>query len=111
SPGAFQSSWTVPAFTLHRLPPGVDLKPAALVEPLAVACHDVRRGSLAPGDRVVVIGGGPIGLLIALVARAGDADVLLSEPNELRRGLAQELGLATADPAREQLPGNADLVF
>ena len=49
TPGAFQSSWTVPAFTLHRLPPTVDLRLAALVEPLAVACHDVRRGEVVPG--------------------------------------------------------------
>ena len=44
TPGSFQSSWTVPAFTLHRLPSNVDLRLAAFVEPLAVACHDVRLG-------------------------------------------------------------------
>ena len=54
TPGAFQSSWTVPAFTLHRLPPEVDLRLAALVEPLAVACHDVRRGSVVPGESALV---------------------------------------------------------
>src|SRR3954449_9701131 len=69
TPGAFKSSWTVPAFTLHRLPATVGLREAALVEPLAVACHDVRRGEVAAGESVVVIGGGPIGLLIGLVAR------------------------------------------
>ncbi len=69
TPGAFQASWTVPAFTLHRLPDDVDLKIAALTEPLAVACHDVRRAELRPGETAVVIGGGPIGLLVALVAR------------------------------------------
>ena len=61
TPGAFQGSWTVPAFTLHRLPSGVDLKIAALTEPLAVACHDVRRAELRPDETAVVIGGGPIG--------------------------------------------------
>jgi (R,R)-butanediol dehydrogenase / meso-butanediol dehydrogenase / diacetyl reductase len=50
TPGAFQSSWTVPAFTIHRFPPDTDLKLAALTEPLAVACHDVRRA------RVEVLG-------------------------------------------------------
>ena len=61
APGALQASWTVPAFTLHALPAGLDLRLAALAEPLAVACHDVRRGEVAAGETAVVIGGGPIG--------------------------------------------------
>lgn len=99
TPGAFQSSWTVPAFTLHRLPPTVDLRLAALVEPLAVACHDARRGEVAPDESVVVIGGGPIGLLVGLVARSEGADVTLSEVSSFRRGLASELGLYVIDPS------------
>ena len=59
APGALQDSWTVPAFTLHALPAGLDLRLAALAEPLAVACHDVRRGEVAAGQTAVVIGGGP----------------------------------------------------
>ncbi|MGZ4152411.1 MAG: zinc-dependent alcohol dehydrogenase [Actinomycetota bacterium] len=98
APGALQASWTVPAFTLHRLPPGVDLRLGALAEPLAVACHDVRRGEVAPGETAVVIGGGPIGLLIALVARARRARVLVVEPDAGRRALAQELGLDAFAP-------------
>ena len=90
SPGAFQQSWTVPAFTIHKLPPGLDLRLAALAEPLAVACHDTRRGEVAAGESVVVIGGGPIGLLIGLVARSLGADVVLSEVNASRRSLADE---------------------
>ena len=92
SPGAFQQSWTVPAFTIHKLPPGLDLRLAALAEPLAVACHDTRRGEVAAGESVVVIGGGPIGLLISLVARSLGADVVLSEVNASRRSLADEPG-------------------
>lgn len=120
SPGAFQNSWTVPAFTVHRLPPAVDLKLAALTEPLAVACHDVRRARLAPGETVVVVGGGPIGIMISLVARARDARVIVSEVNDVRRGFAQGLGLEAVDPGRvdlaevvEDLTGGAgaDVVF
>jgi (R,R)-butanediol dehydrogenase / meso-butanediol dehydrogenase / diacetyl reductase len=99
TPGAFQSSWTVPAFTLHRLPAGVDLRLAALTEPLAVACHDVRRAELAPGQTAVVLGGGPIGLLVALVARHTDARVLVSEVNESRAALARSLELDVTTPA------------
>ncbi len=98
APGALQASWTVPAFTLHRLPTSVDLRLGALAEPLAVACHDVRRGEVAAGETAVVIGGGPIGLLIALVARAREARVLVVEPDAGRRALAEELGLAAFAP-------------
>lgn len=97
TPGAFQASWTVPAFTLHRLPPAVDLKIAALTEPLAVACHDVRRAELRPDETAVVIGGGPIGMLVALVASQRGARVVVSEVNHARLALASELGLEAVD--------------
>jgi (R,R)-butanediol dehydrogenase/meso-butanediol dehydrogenase/diacetyl reductase len=118
--GAFQSSWTVPAFTLHRLPASVELRRAALVEPLAVACHDVRRGEVAGGESVVVIGGGPIGLLVGLVARARGGAVTVSEVSPFRRELAAELGLDVVDPTAVDLPAailertdgaGADVVF
>ena len=120
TPGAFQASWTVPAFTLHRLPPRVDLAIAALTEPLAVACHDVRRALLRPGELAVVIGGGPIGLLVALVAAHAGARVVVSEVNPARRSLAGELGLDVVDPEsvdlHEHVAGltdgaGADVVF
>jgi 2-desacetyl-2-hydroxyethyl bacteriochlorophyllide A dehydrogenase len=103
TPGAFQRSWTVPAFTLHPLPATLDLRLGALVEPLAVACHDVRLGNVEPGETVVVIGAGPIGLLIGLVARRRGAKVLLSEVSPYRRELAESLGLTTMDPEREDV--------
>jgi (R,R)-butanediol dehydrogenase / meso-butanediol dehydrogenase / diacetyl reductase len=115
APGALQASWTVPAFTLHRLPPGVDLRLGALAEPLAVACHDVRRGEVAAGQTAVVIGGGPIGLLIALVARSRRARVLVVEPDAGRRALAEELGLdafaPTDDLASAIGEAGAEVVF
>ncbi|WP_372772057.1 zinc-binding dehydrogenase [Mangrovibacterium sp.] len=57
SPGAMQQYWNVQAFTLHKLNEETDLKLAALVEPLSVACHDVRRGRLVKGETAVVLGG------------------------------------------------------
>ncbi|MDQ2812539.1 MAG: alcohol dehydrogenase catalytic domain-containing protein [Actinomycetota bacterium] len=120
TPGAFQSSWTVPAFTIHRLPPEVDLKVAALTEPLAVACHDVRRGRVASGETVVVIGGGPIGILISLVARSRGARVIVSEVNASRLAFVRQLGLTGVDPGEsdvaqtvEDITGGAgaDVVF
>jgi (R,R)-butanediol dehydrogenase / meso-butanediol dehydrogenase / diacetyl reductase len=99
SPGAMQQRWTVPASTLVRLPDSLPLDQAALVEPTAVAVHDVRRAAVAEGDKVVVVGGGPVGVLIALVARAAGAEVRVVELNAHRRLLAEEQGLTTWDPA------------
>jgi len=98
TPGAFQGSWTVPAHTLHRLPDNLPLDQAALIEPLAVACHDVRRGEVQSGDDVVVIGGGPIGMLVSLVAQHVGARVLVSEINPHRLALARELGVEAVNP-------------
>jgi (R,R)-butanediol dehydrogenase / meso-butanediol dehydrogenase / diacetyl reductase len=98
SPGAFQASWTVPAFTVHKLSPDVDLKLAALAEPLAVACHDVRMAGLRPDELAVVIGGGPIGILIALVARHRGARIVLTEVAPFRLQFARELGLDAFNP-------------
>ncbi len=98
SPGAMQSLWNVPSFTLHKLPAKTNLKYAALVEPLAVACHDVKMSGLCQGEVAVVLGGGPIGILIALVAKQTGATVYVSEVNPKRVSLAKELGLIALNP-------------
>lgn len=103
SPGSLQERWNVAARTLVRIPDAVDLRSAALVEPVAVAVHDVRRAETSAGDRVVVIGGGPIGLLIAIVATAAGAEVLISEVSAFRIDLAQRLGLRTINPLEDDL--------
>jgi 2-desacetyl-2-hydroxyethyl bacteriochlorophyllide A dehydrogenase len=103
APGSLQSSWTVPAVALVRLPPALRLGHAALVEPTAVAVHDVRRADLRPGERALVVGGGPIGLLIAIVARRSGADVVLAEPDPYRRAVADGLDLTTLDPGAADL--------
>ncbi|MCC6857375.1 MAG: alcohol dehydrogenase catalytic domain-containing protein [Bryobacterales bacterium] len=97
-PGAMQGLWTVPAHTLHRLPPSLSFEQAALIEPVAVACHDVRLGEVKAGDYAVVQGGGPIGMLVALVARQQGARVVVTEVNPFRIQLAGELGLEVVDP-------------
>jgi 2-desacetyl-2-hydroxyethyl bacteriochlorophyllide A dehydrogenase len=97
SSGSMQESWTVPASLLVRLPEHLPLTHGALVEPTAVAVHDVRRALIEPGEKVVVVGGGPVGLLIASVAVARGAQVLVVEPDPGRRDLAGQLGLSTVD--------------
>jgi 2-desacetyl-2-hydroxyethyl bacteriochlorophyllide A dehydrogenase len=101
SAGSMQELWTVPARALVRLPDGLALDHAALAEPLAVAVHDVRRAGLVDGERAVVVGSGPIGLLVAAVARAEGADVLVLEINERRREAAAELGFRALDPSAD----------
>jgi (R,R)-butanediol dehydrogenase/meso-butanediol dehydrogenase/diacetyl reductase len=103
SPGAYQNSWTVPAFTLHKAPAGIDLKLAALTEPLAVACHDVRLSGLKSEELAVVLGGGPIGMLVALVAKSTGARVVLSELNPFRLEFARRLGLEAVNPMETDL--------
>ena len=98
SAGAMQQLWNVDQRIVVPLPQGLGLDHAALTEPLAVAVHDVRRGRVVEGESVLVVGGGPIGLLIALVAKARGADVLVSEPNAFRRSVAANLGIDTVDP-------------
>jgi 2-desacetyl-2-hydroxyethyl bacteriochlorophyllide A dehydrogenase len=102
--GSMQSRWVVPAANLVALPESLDLQAAALVEPLAVAVHDVRRAGLHVGERVLVVGGGPVGLLIALVAKHEGAEVVLSEMDAGRRAAAEQLGLTTLDPAQVEVP-------
>lgn len=120
SPGAMQQLWNVPAFTLHKLSDKTDLKLAALVEPLAVACHDVRLSGLQSSETAVVLGGGPIGMLVAMVAKNTGATVIISEVNPVRIKLAKELGFDAVNPidtdlvayVKEKTDGRlADVVF
>ncbi|PWJ58024.1 2-desacetyl-2-hydroxyethyl bacteriochlorophyllide A dehydrogenase [Dyadobacter jejuensis] len=103
TPGAMQQYWNVPAFTIHKLKAETDLKLAAMTEPLAVACHDVRMSELKKGETAVVLGGGPIGLLIAMVATLKGAQVIISEVNEARVAIAREFGFTVVNPAQEDI--------
>jgi len=99
---------------LHTVPDGLTLETAALAEPLAVAVHAVRRSQLAEGSRAIVCGGGPIGLLTALVAIAEGAVCALVEPSPARRDRALRLGVdavAEAEDALRRLGGKADVAF
>lgn len=101
--GAFQERWIVKERTLYRVPEGLSLKLAALIEPLAVACHDVRIAGLQQGEFALVMGGGPIGILIAMVARAAGARVLISEINQFRLDFAKKFGFEVINPMDKDL--------
>ncbi len=77
---------------------------AALCEPVAVACQAVKRARVASGDAVLVIGAGPIGLLVTQVAKAKGARVFASDIDPDRLRLAKRLGAdATINPKRQDL--------
>jgi len=97
-PGGMREYCTVPAARLLRLPETLADDHAAMIEPLAVATHDVRRAQVRAGDTVLVFGGGPIGALIAMVARTRGARVAVVEVNPFRIRLLESLGLETVGP-------------
>jgi D-xylulose reductase len=76
--GTLTGFWAAPADFCYKLPPNVSLQEGALVEPLAVAVHVVRQAAVAPGQSVVVMGAGPVGILCAAVARAFGASTVVS---------------------------------
>ena len=106
--GAMQEIWNVPAHTIHRLPDDIRMDHAALIEPVAVACHDVRLSRLRAGEDALVIGGGPIGVLVAMVARAAGGNVVISEVNPHRLAIAETLGFETVNPKESDLAAAID---
>jgi len=99
--GCFSQFVKAPLQRVYSLPESIDLKTASLIEPLAVAYHDVRSSGFAVGNSTLVIGGGPIGLLIAAVARtAGASEILVTELNPHRKALLSDLGFEVHDPTQ-----------
>jgi 2-desacetyl-2-hydroxyethyl bacteriochlorophyllide A dehydrogenase len=93
SQGAFATYKRLSVDQLYRVPDALELRFAALAEPVAVALRGVRRSGARPGDRVLVTGAGAIGLLTVAVLRAdGVDDVTVSEPAPLRRERALSVG-------------------
>jgi L-idonate 5-dehydrogenase len=105
--GAFAELVAVRADQCHTLPDTLDDGAGAMIEPLAVALHAVRRAGALAEKRVLVAGAGTIGLLAAMVARAlGATRVVSSDMAEARRERALRLGAEAAlDPADPDLPG------
>ncbi len=103
--GGFAERVTMPARNVFRLPNTLEPAHGALIEPLAVALHTVDRAALEPGDDVLVIGGGPVGLAVALWARQlGAREVMVSDPVDHRRSLAEGVGAsATVDPTADDV--------
>jgi threonine dehydrogenase-like Zn-dependent dehydrogenase len=95
SDGGLSDVALVPEQCLVALPPGLDVGAACLVEPMAVSWRGVRRAAIQPGERVVVVGGGSIGLLAVAAARAAGHEVALDAryPHQIAAG--ERLGATT----------------
>jgi len=104
--GAAADFVCVPAYAVTRLPEGLSMKAAALVEPAVTAYHACERARITPSDRVAVVGSGTLGLLSLMVAKlsARSVDVIGVAPSELE--LAGELG-ATRLLHPSEVPENA----
>jgi (R,R)-butanediol dehydrogenase/meso-butanediol dehydrogenase/diacetyl reductase len=98
--GGFASAIAIDAARLYPVSAELDDAQAAMLEPATIGVHAVRRTELRLGDSVVIIGGGPIGLLVMQAARAAGAGcVIVVEPQPARRELATKLGAdVTFDP-------------
>jgi threonine dehydrogenase-like Zn-dependent dehydrogenase len=94
--GALAEQLAVPERYLHRLPDAVDPVRGALVEPGGNAVRCVRAAAMEPGERLLVLGTGTIGLLVAMFARARGLDVHLLGLGEPQLVLARELGFGNA---------------
>jgi len=103
-----------------QLPKSASLADGAIIEPLAVALHGVNMSGLRTGDRILILGAGPIGLAVAFWARrAGASRIIVQDIAEHQRARALTMGATgfvvdTADPvgaAERALGGKADIVF
>ena len=89
-----------PARALHRINRDVPLDRAMLAEPLSCVLHAFEKTALVPGESIAILGAGPIGLLFAMLFRAaGAGKILIVEPVEFRRRMAEQFGVDYAlDP-------------
>jgi 2-desacetyl-2-hydroxyethyl bacteriochlorophyllide A dehydrogenase len=97
--GAFAEYTCVRSEQVHRVPDTVPLRDAALAEPVAVSLHGITQSGIQPGQRALITGAGPVGMLTLAALRArGIEDVTVSEPSEVRRRLAERVGAARVVP-------------
>ncbi|HLH79788.1 MAG TPA: zinc-binding alcohol dehydrogenase family protein [Chthonomonas sp.] len=101
-PGGYAEFIVAPATHIHKVPEGLSLFQASFAEPVAIGVHGCRRGDVKPGEYVLILGCGPIGLALIEVARAYGAHVVATDTNPERAAFAAKLG-ATILPAENLL--------
>lgn len=109
--GAISQFVSIDAHFCAPCPAGLSDEQAAMAEPISVGIWAARKAHITPGDRVLVTGAGPVGLLAAQVARAfGAVEVTVTDLSGFRLAKARQLGLE-AHPAAEPLPGEYDVLL
>lgn len=104
APGCAQELWVAKSDKIIPLPDSFSYEQGALVEPVSVAVHSVHRAGDVNGKNVAVLGAGPIGNLVAQVARAEGANVLITDISDYRLDIARQCGLEnTCNPGNESL--------
>jgi len=104
--GGFAEFVSVPSELVYPLPTNVSYEVGSLAEPLGCCLHAVELASIVLTSKVLITGGGPIGLmLLECVKYTGSNLTVLSEPYKLRRSLAKKIGAdVVVNPASENLP-------
>jgi threonine 3-dehydrogenase len=103
-PGAFARYAKAPAKAVFTLPAAVSYEEGALFEPAGVAMRGIDEAGIRPGDLVVVVGCGPIGLVAIQLARTvGASQVVGIDVNPFRLDLARQFGAVAIDPAVENV--------
>lgn len=104
--GGFAEYSVCPDTQCFKVREEIDFDVAAMAEPLACVLHGIDQAAIKPGQDVLVIGGGTIGLLMVQMAKiSGASTVILSEPIEMRRKIGMEVGAdAVIDPIHEDVP-------
>jgi threonine dehydrogenase-like Zn-dependent dehydrogenase len=101
---AFADRVAVRAENVVVLPESMPAELGALIEPLAVGYHAVRRGDATADDRILIIGGGPIGQACLLAARRlGITNLAVSDVSSSRRDLCAKLGAQVIDPTADDM--------
>ena len=101
-PGGYAEFCVAPQTHLHRVPDGMSLSLASFAEPLAIGVQSCRRGEVAAGEHVLILGAGPIGLAIVEVVKARGAHPVITDLNSERLAFAKTLGAETL-PGGEKL--------
>lgn len=104
--GGFAEYAVCPETQCFKVREDISFDEAAMAEPLACVVHGIDQAQIQPGQVVLVIGGGTIGLMMVQMARlCGASSVILSEPVEMRRRIGMEVGAdAAIDPLHENVP-------
>jgi 2-desacetyl-2-hydroxyethyl bacteriochlorophyllide A dehydrogenase len=98
--GGFAEYVNVPAKACYQLPGGMSDLQAAFIEPLACVVHAMKRFRILPGESLLILGGGPMGMLLLQALRHnGAAEVVVVEKQPARMELARSLGASTVVPA------------